>query len=229
MTTEDSIGEGEYAINLSYPGFDLGEAKKDVISGPGTYIFNGRIRSALAGVINEYEDEKTKAKTISVVSPKAPSIVPKTGNKITARVTSVNARLVQCQILCVEDFVMSRPYRGILRKEDIRLLDKDKIDPYKCYRPGDIILAKILPMREMHCYYLTTAENELGVVICTAEGSPQGIHMVPISWSEMQCPKTLVKESRKVARVIPETINRSFVLATPGEDEKTGLENTKTD
>lgn len=27
--------------------------------------------------------------------------------------------------------------------------------------------------------------------------------MVPISWTEMQCPKTHIKEPRKVAKVIP--------------------------
>lgn len=65
-------------------------------------------------------------------------------------------------------------------------------------------------MTEIHWYHLSTAENELGVVIATAEGSPQGINMVPISWSEMQCPKTLVKEPRKVARVLPENINQAL-------------------
>ena len=29
--------------------------------------------------------------------------------------------------------------------------------------------------------------------------------MVPVSWTEMQCPKTYVKEPRKVARVVPDT------------------------
>lgn len=69
-------------------------------------------------------------------------------------------------------------------------------------------------MTELHAYHLSTAENELGVVIATAEGSPQGVSMVPISWSEMQCPTTLTKEPRKVARVIPETIMREFVFAS---------------
>lgn len=31
--------------------------------------------------------------------------------------------------------------------------------------------------------------------------------MLPISWSEMQCPQTMLKESRKVAKVQPEFIN----------------------
>lgn len=28
--------------------------------------------------------------------------------------------------------------------------------------------------------------------------------MVPVSWTEMQCPQTLVKEPRKVAKILPE-------------------------
>lgn len=31
--------------------------------------------------------------------------------------------------------------------------------------------------------------------------------MVPVGWQEMQCPKTYVKEFRKVAKVSPETAN----------------------
>ncbi len=53
-------------------------------------------------------------------------------------------------------------------------------------------------------YLLTTAENELGVVIARSEVS--GAKMVPVAWTEMQCPKTYNKELRKVAKVIPENL-----------------------
>lgn len=80
-------------------------------------------------------------------------------------------------------------------------------------------------MTEIHWYHLSTAENELGVAIATAEGSPQGVSMVPISWSEMQCPKTLVKEPRKVARIIPEYINQT--LFPMGDNNTDTLEKKK--
>ncbi|CAH2059256.1 unnamed protein product, partial [Iphiclides podalirius] len=166
------------------------------------------------------EDEKSKATIVSVISPRTPSILPSTGDIVTAKVTVVNSRLVQCIILCVGPSVLVRPYRGILKKEDIKSTDKDRIDPYKCFRPGDVILARVLPMTEIHWYHLSTAENELGVVIATAAGSPQGVSMVPISWSEMQCPKTLVKEPRKVARVIPENINQSLFPVNCNQEDK---------
>lgn len=62
----------------------------------------------------------------------------------------------------------------------------------------------------MHCYQLSTAENELGVVVAlAAESGSYGVPMVPVSWTEMQCPQTLVKEFRKVAKVVPESVVQS--------------------
>ncbi|XP_069695772.1 exosome complex component CSL4 isoform X2 [Periplaneta americana] len=159
------------------PGQRLCLADKEHISGCGTYERNGYIYSTLAGVVNVVKEEK---------------------------VTIVNQRFCKCVIKCISDTVLTRPYRAVLRKEDVRATEKDRVEMIKCFRPGDIILARVLPMTEVHTYQLTTAENELGVVIAHSES---GAAMVPISWTEMQCPKTYVKEPRKVAKVVPENVN----------------------
>lgn len=39
---------------------------------------------------------------------------------------------------------MARPSIGIIRREDVRAIDKDNIQMYKSFRPGDIILAKVV-------------------------------------------------------------------------------------
>ncbi|CAG2055442.1 unnamed protein product, partial [Timema podura] len=143
---------------------------------------------------------------IEVHSISDQSIVPAPGEIVTAKVTIVGQRFCKCVIKCIGETVLTRPYRGILRKEDVRATEKDRVEMIKCFRPGDIILARVvsfLPMKEVHSYQLSTAENELGVVIAHSE---EGVSMVPISWTEMQCPKTFTKEPRKVAKVIPETI-----------------------
>ncbi|VVD00687.1 unnamed protein product [Leptidea sinapis] len=189
MDKEYSCEYGKICV----PGMKLCELNEKNVSGPGTYDLGGTIFASLAGVLKLEKDESTQVTTVSVESFKTPSILPKSGDIVTARVTVVNPRMVQCQILCVGPSVLARQYKGILKKEDIRVIDRDRIDPYKCFRP---------------------AENELGVVIATAEGSPQGISMVPISWSEMQCPKTLVKEPRKVARVVPDKVNLDLLNST---------------
>ncbi|KOB70898.1 Exosomal 3'-5' exoribonuclease complex subunit ski4 [Operophtera brumata] len=165
----------EMGVQICIPGMRLSAANKEYASGPGTYELKGYIYATLAGLLKMLVDEKTQVTIVTVESPRTPSVLPKTGDVVTAKVTVVNPRQVNCAILCVGPSVLARPYRG-------------------------------LPMTEIHWYHLSTSENELGVVIATAEGSPQGVSMIPTSWSEMQCPQTLMKEPRKVARVIPEKL-----------------------
>lgn len=46
-------------------------------------------------------------------------------------------------------------------------------------------------------YYLSTASNELGVIMAASEA---GNDMVPVSWKEYQDPETGLTEPRKVAK-----------------------------
>ena len=46
-------------------------------------------------------------------------------------------------------------------------------------------------------YYLSTASNELGVIMATSEA---GNDMVPVTWKEFKDPVTGLAESRKVAK-----------------------------
>lgn len=46
-------------------------------------------------------------------------------------------------------------------------------------------------------YYLSTANNELGVIMATSEA---GNTMFPVSWKEYKDPETGLSESRKVAK-----------------------------
>nr|CAD7424315.1 unnamed protein product [Timema monikensis] len=174
---------------------------KDYVPGCGTYERKGYIYSTLAGTVKIVKQDKSSIIEVHSISDQ--SIVPAPGEIVTAKVTIVGQRFCKCVIKCIGETVLTRPYRGILRKEDVRATEKDRVEMIKCFRPGDIILARVLPMKEVHSYQLSTAENELGVVIAHSE---EGVSMVPISWTEMQCPKTFVKEPRKVAKVVPETI-----------------------
>ena len=54
----------------------------------------------------------------------------------------------------------------MIRKEDVRATEKDRVEMYRSFRPGDISLARVISLGDaMVGYLLTTAENELGVVI----------------------------------------------------------------
>lgn len=46
-----------------------------------------------------------------------------------------------------------------------------------------------------------------------SESGPNGVPMVPVSWTEMQCPDTLIKEPRKVAKIVPESALRKEIIS----------------
>ena len=96
----------------------------------------------------------------------ANTLVPSQRDIVTARVTQVNTRFAKVQILCVGDVVLTEPFRGQIRKEDVRATEKDRVEMYRSFRPGDIVLARVISLGDAGAgYLLTTAENELGVVI----------------------------------------------------------------
>ena len=72
-------------------------------------------------------------------------------------------------ILGVESTSLKEPFKGTIRKEDVRATEKDKVEMYKSFRPGDIVLARVLTLHTQ-TYLLSTAENELGVFAKSESG-----------------------------------------------------------
>ena len=106
----------------------------------------------------------------------------------------------------------------MIRQVDVRKEEVDKVVMTDCYRPGDYVRARITSVGDKYNYFLSSAENELGVIMAVSAGEKsriagwredlsgegekkEGREMIPTGWTEMQCPVTLVKEKRKVAKV----------------------------
>ncbi|XP_070801561.1 exosome complex component CSL4 isoform X1 [Pituophis catenifer annectens] len=169
--------------------------------GNGTYTRHGSIFASLAGCFIK-KSENGMLPVITVMRDVESQLLPDVGATVTCKVCSINSRFAKVHILYVGSTPLKSPFRGTIRREDIRATEKDKIEVYKSFRPGDIVLAKVISLGDAQSnYLLTTAENELGVVVAHSEA---GLQMVPISWCEMQCPSTHGKELRKVARVQPQ-------------------------
>ncbi|KAL1955426.1 hypothetical protein VTO42DRAFT_8582 [Malbranchea cinnamomea] len=88
-------------------------------------------------------------------------------------------------------------FQALIRKEDVRAVEKDRVVMDEMFRVGDIVRASIISMGDQSYFYATTARNELGVVIARSEA---GNMMFPVSWKEMRDPVTGVGEARKVAK-----------------------------
>ncbi|XP_017108671.2 exosome complex component CSL4 [Drosophila bipectinata] len=194
---------GEEPI-VCLPGERLCRIEDNIVLGIGTYEQNGYIYASKSGIVN-IEESGENCQVVNVHKPGFHLTIPTTGDIVTARVLVTTPKFVKCAIFCVRNVLLENSYRGLLRKEDVRETEKDRVDIYKSFKPGDVILARVINQMEQS-FLLTTAENELGVVIAYASDVRKTrVPMVPVGWSEMQCPLTTIKESRKVAKVLPES------------------------
>lgn len=192
---------------LVTPGQCICTAGENRTAGHGTYVQGEYIFSSLTGFV-DYKEEN-KETVVEVIKGFERTIVPTIGSVVTAKVVNIRRKYAKCLIYCVESTVLKEPFRGILRREDVRSKERDKVEMYKSYRPGDIILARITSVGTMQSYNMSTAEEELGVVLAISEA---GGEMVPTSWTEMMCTKTFLKEPRKVAKVVPQNMTaRNFL------------------
>ncbi|KAF3986478.1 hypothetical protein FT663_04526 [Candidozyma haemuli var. vulneris] len=91
-------------------------------------------------------------------------------------------------------------FRGLIRSQDVRSTERDKVKIVDCFRPGDVVRASVLSLGDGSNYYLTTARNDLGVIFAKSEGGA-GERMVAIDWETMVCEKTGVTEKRKCAKL----------------------------
>lgn len=94
---------------------------------------------------------------------------------------------------------LGETFKGVIRTQDVRSTDRDKVQIVECFRPGDIVRAEVLSLGDGANYYLTTARNDLGVVFARSQGGAGGL-MYAVDWQTMICDKTGVMEARKVAK-----------------------------
>ena len=122
------------------------------------------------------------------------AMVPEEDNNRQTNNTNTNTSTTSNQPSIIP---LHEPFSGILRQNEIRPNSSLEVRIEECIHPGDVILARIHANGERE-YILTTAEAELGVIQAICESS--GCVMQPISWKEMVCPVSKVKEGRKVAK-----------------------------
>ncbi|CAM6091344.1 unnamed protein product [Calypogeia fissa] len=188
--------EGEYKT----PGEVLGWAS-DYVAGSGTYVGNQKVYASVLGrqrVLPSSSGSNDQKPTIEVRRERERGAVPEPGAIVTAKITKIQPRTASADIVCVGLQAIKEKFTGIVRQQDVRATEIDKVEMYTSFRPGDIIRTEVLSLGDARAYYLSTAKNELGVVSATSDA---GVEMVPVSWQEMQCPVTGQKEFRKVAKV----------------------------
>ncbi|KIY72848.1 hypothetical protein CYLTODRAFT_417625 [Cylindrobasidium torrendii FP15055 ss-10] len=159
--------------------------------GRGVYEKNGQVRASLVG--RPHHDGSTLAISRTRPHPPAPNSIVL--GSVT-RLSPVQALLS----ISVVDGVPTPPgeeFTGVIRVQDVRATEKDKIKIADCFRGGDVVRGQVISLGDARSYFITTARNDLGVIFATSEA---GATLEPVSWERMRCSKTGSIEKRKCAK-----------------------------
>lgn len=200
--------------SVALPGQLLGSADK-YFPGPGTHIHEQNIYASIAGpVITSPTPKTAQAKASPLLSIQRPAtstdpgilgtgsggggtILPEVGSVVLALITRLGPRFATCEILVINNIVCRESFQGQIRREDIRATEKDKIKMEESFRVGDLVRGTVISLGDQSNYYVSTSENEFGVVMARSE---EGRLMYPVSWKEFKDPITGRGENRKAAK-----------------------------
>lgn len=202
---QDKIGLYTYAGAKVAPGDKIGNTK-NLSPGPGCYSRGDHIFATSVGTITLSEPTTNDDGGRHVVSIEiekgrifASSQTLSIGSIVLCKVGRVTNQQAIVDIVASEDVGVLRDHHGgLIRKEDVRLGVSEEVKIHESFRPGDVVLARIISLGDSRRFFLSTASNELGVLraVCSSSGKI----MAPVSWKEMECPETKVRERRKCAK-----------------------------
>jgi exosome complex component CSL4 len=196
-------------VNIAVPGQVIGNLSSHT-PGSGTHVQNDNILASIVGSILTIPAVTRSSKPTISIPRQTDITLPTVSSIVLARILRVQQRQLSASILITNP--SNEPgaiipytsttsdelqFQAIVRREDVRAYEKDKIVLNDCFRVGDIIRAQVISLGDERNYYISTAGNELGVVIARSEA---GNAMVPVSWREMKDVVTGKGEARKVAK-----------------------------
>eukprot|EP00892_Ulva_mutabilis_P005131 jgi/Ulvmu1/2990/UM015_0030.1 len=182
-----------FASDLPSNRVDLPPNTSEFASGQGTFVDGDVIYASILGSVQwTAKDNKIQVVRVGLDAPHVPAV----GDVVFSRVTRINKRMCTTEIVQIGDQQLPVPFQGVIRVQDVRATEIDKVLMDECFRPGDVVRARVLSLGTMREYFLTTAKPDLGVVsaVSTAEHS-----MIPVNWESMRCPESGNVEKRKVA------------------------------
>ncbi|CAG8950213.1 hypothetical protein HYFRA_00008451 [Hymenoscyphus fraxineus] len=208
-------------LAIAVPGQVLGTVS-DFLPGPGTHIHDAKLYASILGPIKTTTPPKPAGpqKRLTKITAATPAVLPtvsierdisansgkdgagkevlpEVGSTVLCRVTRIRPKEATVAILVVGETVLNGEWQGLIRVQDVRATEKDKVKIFESFRPGDIVRAIVISLGDQANYYLSTASNNLGVIMATSEA---GNSMYPVSWKEYRDPETGGSESRKVAK-----------------------------
>lgn len=168
-----------------FPGDILANASA-ATGGVGVYVdeSTGDIRSALQGrvLIEELSSSSSSSsgkrgagaaavRLNVVVRPEdfglqkkivARDLVPRVGDIVLARILRTNYNQAYVDILCLGDESLAAPIKAVIRREDIRETEIDKVVVQDFFKPFDVVRAVVISLGDSKYYFLSTANKSGG-------------------------------------------------------------------
>lgn len=159
--------------SIAIPGQILGPASK-YLAGPGTHIHESSLYSSLLGVVHIKQPARAPGPTkrLNKITPAGPTelptisvsrsgvgekheVLPEVNNTVLCRVIRIMPRQAVVTILVCGDTVLEAEWQGVIRVQDVRATEKDRVKIYESFRPGDIVRAEVVRLWFRWTTYLT--------------------------------------------------------------------------
>ncbi|KAK3685553.1 exosome component EXOSC1/CSL4-domain-containing protein [Podospora appendiculata] len=151
------------SATIAIPGQLLGPASK-FQPGPGTHIHESNLYSSLLGLVHVNQPTKAPGpvKRLNKITPAPPpaelptisvsrsavsdkrETLPEVGNTVLCRVIRITPRQAVVAILICGETVLDAEWQGLIRVQDVRATEKDRVKIYESFRPGDIVRAEVV-------------------------------------------------------------------------------------
>jgi len=136
-------------------------------AGHGTHIHEGQIVSSLLGRVTVTQAPskgpaplKRLTKITSRTAEELPTIsvarherrrevLPDVGNVVLCRVVRLVPKQAIVSIQQVGSTVLDTEWQGVIRAQDVRATEKDKVKIYESFKPGDAVRAQVVCFRRL--------------------------------------------------------------------------------
>ncbi|GAA5927734.1 exosome non-catalytic core subunit CSL4 [Sporobolomyces koalae] len=158
---------------------------------PGTFVRGGKVYASRVGRLS------TQGPDASVQGKDDTQAIPEPNSTVIGTVSRITRQAATLSLLTVDGRPCRPDFAGVIRSQDVRQTAKDSVKMWSCFRPGDVVRAKVISLGDARSYFLSTAANSLGVLFAISSTTGQALEA--ISWEEMKDPTTGETEGRKVA------------------------------
>jgi exosome complex component CSL4 len=150
---------------IAIPGQYLGPTS-EYLPGVGTHIHNSKLYASILGPLTKTTPPKSAGpqKRLTKITPAAPTplptlsierdasaaggskveVLPEVDSIVLCKVTKIAPRQANVAILVVGETVLDGEWQGLIRVQDVRATEKDKVKIFESFRPGDIVRAVVV-------------------------------------------------------------------------------------